>query len=95
MKINENGRISPLQAYQKNNISAKTSKGATSAGRDEVTISSEALEMARGGASSVNAEQRAAREQKVEQIKQAVQNGTYEIDAQKIADTIIKNLLGE
>jgi negative regulator of flagellin synthesis FlgM len=93
MKINENGRINSLQAYQKNNVNPKTAKGEKSASRDAVTISSEALEMAREN--FVNTEQRARREEKVAQIKQSVQDGTYEIDARNIAEAILKNLLGE
>lgn len=95
MKIFDNGRVNPLQSYQKNNVSLKSEKGKTAAGRDEVSISSEALEMMREGVSSANGEQSLAREQKVEQIKVSVQNGTYEIDPRKIADKIAKNLLGE
>lgn len=93
MKINDNGRISPLQAYQKNQVNLKTAKGEKSAGWDKVTISPEALEMARGN--FANAELVALREEKVMQIKQSVQDGTYEIDARKIAEAILKNLLGE
>lgn len=93
MKINDNGRISPLQAYQRNQLNPKTAKGEKSAGRDKVTISSEALEMARGN--FVNAEPVALREEKVIQIKQSIQSGAYEIDPRKIAEAILKNLLGE
>lgn len=95
MKINEHGRIHSLQSYQKNNVSGKANKGAQAAGRDEITISSEALEMARGNSSTVNVEQRAARDQYIEQIKQSVQNGIYEVDVHKIAEKVVKNLFGE
>lgn len=92
MKINENGKINPLQTYQKNNAAGKAAKETKAAGRDELVISSEALEMAKKGPDQVNQEERAAH---LAQIKQSVQSGTYEIDARKVAEKIARYLIGE
>jgi negative regulator of flagellin synthesis FlgM len=96
MKIHDNGRVNSLQAYQKTNASVKAGKQTgKSGGRDEVSISSEALEMARGGHLTMTDEQRVAREHRIAELKQSVQSGTYEIDAKKVADKIARYLVGE
>ncbi|MFC4768257.1 flagellar biosynthesis anti-sigma factor FlgM [Effusibacillus consociatus] len=96
MKIDNNGRINSIQSYQKNNSTPKTGSVNTNrSGRDEVSISSEALEMAQGGLMQTDARQRAEHREKLEQIKQSVKNGTYEIDPGKVAEKIARYLLGE
>lgn len=96
MKINENGRINPLQSYQKNGPPRKaadvTARGTS---RDEVSISPEALEMAQGGLSQAESQQRTAHTENLEQIRQSVQNGTYQVDVRKVAEKLARYLLGE
>jgi negative regulator of flagellin synthesis FlgM len=96
MKIDNNGRIQPYSSYQKNNGVSKTGQSSSrNSGRDELSISSEALEMAQGGSPQTDAQQRASHAEKLVQLKESVQNGTYEIDARKIAEKIARYLLGE
>ncbi|WP_018132177.1 flagellar biosynthesis anti-sigma factor FlgM [Effusibacillus pohliae] len=95
MKINGDGRIHPLQPYQRNSGLVKAGQaGARGSSRDELSISLEALQMAQSGP-PIDPQQRTEHAEKVQRIKQAVQNGTYEIDARKVADKIARYLLGE
>ncbi|GAX88893.1 flagellar biosynthesis anti-sigma factor FlgM [Effusibacillus lacus] len=96
MKIYENGRIQSLQAYQKNQPAAKPGLvKAKSSGKDELSISQEALEMAQVGMTPANGDKRLSRTDRLEQLKQLVENGTYEVNEHKIADKIARYLLGE
>ncbi|BCJ87862.1 flagellar biosynthesis anti-sigma factor FlgM [Effusibacillus dendaii] len=89
MKVNENGGVNSVQPYKKATAYSKTEKYVAGDGRtDELSISSEAMELSRDRTNAVERE-------RVEQIKQAVQSGTYTIDVHKIADKMARYLLGE
>lgn len=95
MKIYDNGRIPPLQPYSGNAVHPKAGRGNPAGGnRDELSISPEALEMSRG-MPQTDPEPLAADRKRVEEIKQSVRNGTYEVDIRKVADKIARHLLGE
>lgn len=87
MKINDTARIYRLQAYQ-NAERAREDKGAAAAGsqRDGVTISAEALEISRGEDSAVRAE-------RLEAVKESIQNGTYQVDLQKVAEKLYESFM--
>lgn len=80
MKINESQRIGASNPYQmKNADRARVNERKKQT--DQVQFSAEAMEMLSGN--------RAEREQKIEELKQAVQTGTYRVDAGKIAEKLL------
>lgn len=88
MKINESGRLSSLQAYR---AGAQSKEMKTQAGKgmqkDNVRISPEAkqlLEAQRTGESS--------RTERIEELKQSVQAGTYRVSAEKLAEKLLPYL---
>ncbi|TCP57833.1 FlgM family anti-sigma-28 factor [Tumebacillus sp. BK434] len=87
MKINDTARIYRLQAYQ-NAERAREDKGAAAASgqRDGVTISAEALEISRG-------EDHAVRAERVAAVKESIQNGTYQVDLQKVAEKLYESFM--
>ncbi|MCI3921333.1 flagellar biosynthesis anti-sigma factor FlgM [Paenibacillus sp. TRM 82003] len=88
MKINETGRISSIQAYNKG-ASSKDAKslGGKGAAKDDVRISPEAMELLEAQRS--NAGQRSER---IEELKASVQSGTYSVSADKVAEKLLPYL---
>lgn len=89
MKINDINRIQAIQKYQLSNQQERELKQ-KEAKKDQLFISNEAkvlLEQSKdtSGAST----------EKVERLKEQVENGTYQIDPQKIADKLMKTMLKE
>lgn len=86
MKINETQRVGPINPYRRN-ADAYTAHTVNKKEKqkDEVQISSEALELL--GAKEVESAQ-GVRSQKLEDLKQAVSTGTYHVDARKIAEKL-------
>lgn len=84
MKVNDSQRIANLQnAYGV----IKGGKDKSSGGlrrKDEVSISSEALELLQSHQIS-----QAERGRKLEELKSAVQSGTYYVDAGKLAERLL------
>ncbi|RNB53859.1 flagellar biosynthesis anti-sigma factor FlgM [Brevibacillus gelatini] len=85
MRINEPNRVGMINAYNKtaNNQVGKSQK--IPMGKDEVNISTEALEMQRQ-IEDANAPQR---REKVEQLKKQVEEGTYHVPSERIADKLL------
>jgi flagellar biosynthesis anti-sigma factor FlgM len=61
---------------------ADDAKGAASSGSDAVTVSAQALELAQKASASADAA-------KVDKLRGAIQNGTFQIDRQAIAKRIV------
>jgi len=91
MKINEFNRAGAVNPYRKNNE-------ATAGGhvknrhmaKDQVQISAEAKEMLEAQASSDP-----ARAERIAELKQAVQDGTYHVPAGQVADKLLRYLMND
>ena len=96
MKINPITNPNILRSYQATKPSAEKSKDANGRGRDEVTFSAEALSFskalaeARGSIETRSAEERAH----IADLKNAVRQGEYKIDSDKVAEKILESVLG-
>ncbi|ANY74061.1 flagellar biosynthesis anti-sigma factor FlgM [Paenibacillus ihbetae] len=85
MKINESGRVNGVNSYQRNiesrelqHIDKKKRK------KDEVSISPEAMEL-----SAQSKVQDPERTEKIQRLKEAVSNGTYEVPADRLVDKLL------
>lgn len=78
--INRMGAANPYQKAQEQKGQAK--QGAASSRKDEVSISAQAKQLA--------ATEGGARAEKVEQLKTAVQQGTYHVETKALAEKILK-----
>ncbi|NBI27730.1 flagellar biosynthesis anti-sigma factor FlgM [Chengkuizengella marina] len=82
MKINKINPVNAIQNYRQQqdiNQEKKASKKAMQ--RDEVQISPEAKELLDAKPTE--------REEKIEDLKQSVSNGTYQVDTNKIAEKLL------
>lgn len=83
MKINESGRVNAVQNYRK----AQGIDGANAVGKknrkDEVVISSQAKELLEAQASN-----QVEMSERLQRIKASIEDGTYTIDAHKLADKL-------
>lgn len=78
MKINDTSRVGRVNPYR-TALNSQAAAGEVKKGKkDEVQISAEAKEML----SSVQ------NSDKIEELKEAVSNGTYQVDARKLAEKI-------
>ncbi|AIQ14820.1 flagellar biosynthesis anti-sigma factor FlgM [Paenibacillus durus] len=84
MKINDTGRINGINSYQKAVESGTIDNVRKARKKDEVSISTEALEMLRAQQTS-NAE----RAQKIEDLKNRVSSGTYHVEARDLAEKLL------
>jgi negative regulator of flagellin synthesis FlgM len=85
VKINESGRVNGVNSYQRNiesrelqHIDKKKRK------KDEVSISPEAMEL-----SAQSKVQDPERAEKIQRLKEAVSNGTYEVPADRLVDKLL------
>jgi flagellar biosynthesis anti-sigma factor FlgM len=86
MKIQDAGRLAQLSIYQQNGRLQRVAPSRTQeAQRDGVTISQEALRMAR-----VSQEQDAQRAERLNTVKQMIQNGTYSVPADFVARKLLE-----
>ena len=86
MKINDVSRMAQMQSYQK----AARQQNAQGAGAhrsasDGVSISPEALQMAR----ELHGEEGPERAERMATVKQAIQNGTYQVEP----DAVVRKML--
>ena len=91
MKINESQRLASLQAYRAGTQPKEAVRGGKGNGvvrKDDVQISFAAKELLQEAQAGNSAE----RAQKLEQLRTAVQDGTYRVDAEKIAEKLLKYL---
>lgn len=88
MKINESGRISSIQAYNKGAAAKdKSSVGGKGSSKDDVRISPEAMQLLE--AQRTNS---ALRAERVDALKASVQSGTYFVSADKVAEKLLPYL---
>lgn len=81
MKINDTNRIGTFNPYARNQAANSYGKsGKKSMGKDEVQISAEAKEL-------LDARE-PDRQKRIEELKQAVSAGTYQVDARKLAEKL-------
>ncbi|NGM82304.1 flagellar biosynthesis anti-sigma factor FlgM [Paenibacillus sp. 7124] len=85
MKINESGRINPINPYQRNAESQRQEQMKKSTPKDEVTISTEAMKLLEAQNSGKADNERA---QRIQSLKQQVSAGTYQVDASKLAEKL-------
>ncbi|RJG24843.1 flagellar biosynthesis anti-sigma factor FlgM [Paenibacillus thiaminolyticus] len=83
MKINETQRVGAIQYYQKQQSAERISQ--KSSRKDEVTISTEAKEML----DAQNRVNNPTRQERIAELKQAVQTGTYHVAGDKIAEKLL------
>lgn len=88
MRINDTSRIGALNPYQRTQETQRTEETKKAARKDEVTISTEAMEMLQAANKPADSE-RAAR---IQDLKQQVSAGTYSVDANKIAEKLLPYL---
>lgn len=82
LKINELNRMGAVQQYRKQ--SAAVPSGPAGKGKkDELHISTAAKELLTGDPQAVN---------RIEELKQSVQNGTYHVDAYQLAEKLLPYL---
>lgn len=89
MKINEVSRIRQVNAYR-NNQQSKPSGEQGKKVKDEVVISSEAKELL--DSQKTGAAYQTVSTQRLDELKHAVQTGTYHVDAHKIAEKLLPYL---
>lgn len=77
MKINDTSRIGNVNPYRKAG-NGQVSSAQKSGKKDEVQISTEAKEMLNSLRSP----------EKLEELKQAVSTGTYQVDSRKVAEKL-------
>ncbi|MDF2721736.1 MAG: hypothetical protein K0Q59_1411 [Paenibacillus sp.] len=84
MKINGINRVGGTNPYARQDTKLTDLKGKRERQKDEVQISAQAQELlsAQGG---VDAELRA---QKVQELKQSVSTGTYQVEARQVAEKL-------
>jgi negative regulator of flagellin synthesis FlgM len=85
--VNLNASVQKLDLQQQNQRSPKTGEGSSTSGNDRIELSVRGREI-----QQLNALIRSTpdiREAKVEQVRSAIENGTYNVKAEKIADKIL------
>ncbi|MFD2369397.1 flagellar biosynthesis anti-sigma factor FlgM [Brevibacillus sp. GCM10020057] len=85
MRINEPNRVGRINAYNKTNNPQIGKTGKIPMGKDEVNISTEALEMLK----HVEDPDLPQRREKVEQLKKQVEEGSYRVSSEKIAEKFL------
>ncbi|MCM3079648.1 flagellar biosynthesis anti-sigma factor FlgM [Brevibacillus invocatus] len=85
MRIHEPNRTGMIQAYNKTGTAPVKKNGKLAMGKDEVKISTEAMEMLK----QVEDPNAPARREKVEQLRKKVEEGTYHVPSEKIADKFL------
>ncbi|MCM3493483.1 flagellar biosynthesis anti-sigma factor FlgM [Paenibacillus sp. FSL K6-1566] len=85
MKINESGRVNGVNSYQRNIESRELQHiDKNKRKKDEVSISPEAMEL-----SAQSKVQDPERAEKIQRLKEAVSNGTYEVPADRLVDKLL------
>ncbi|GAB1530851.1 MULTISPECIES: flagellar biosynthesis anti-sigma factor FlgM [Brevibacillus] len=85
MRINEPNRAGMINTYNKTGSNPLNKSGKIPMGKDEVNISREALEMLK----QVEEPNAPARREKVEQLKKQVEEGSYKVSSEKIAEKFL------
>ncbi|NMO96612.1 flagellar biosynthesis anti-sigma factor FlgM [Paenibacillus lemnae] len=85
MKINESGRVTGVQHYQRNVESHRQEDAKKTRRKDEVSISTEAMEMLQAQEKTQDTD----RAQRIQDLKSQVAAGTYTVDAEKLAERLL------
>jgi len=85
MRVNEPNRTGMINAYNKASKAQTVSDAKVKMGKDEVQISTEALELLK----QVEATEEPVRKDKVNELKQQIENGTYHVSSDKIAEKFL------
>lgn len=83
MRIDRPNSINPVNPYRQQEMRREEAR--TSGKRDQLEISNEALEMQR---LQETEEERKAR---IQDLKEQVQAGTYQVDAKQLAEKLLRN----
>ncbi|MEK3935494.1 flagellar biosynthesis anti-sigma factor FlgM [Sporosarcina sp. FSL W7-1349] len=83
MKINNNMNIPRINPYKANQIKAEQAKEQMKVKADKIEISSEAKQLSETSAFSLK------RQERVQQLKSQIQDGTYNVDAEKLASNLV------
>ncbi len=89
MKINDVNRIGSVNPYRNNTPSGNTTAVTGKGKKDQVQISEEALKLLENQATATVDP---VRMKKIEQLKEAVSTGTYNVDANHIVDKLLPYL---
>ncbi|WP_379157228.1 flagellar biosynthesis anti-sigma factor FlgM [Paenibacillus sp. sgz5001063] len=84
MKINETGRVSGVNPYQRNSFDNRESQINKKKQVDQVSISAEA----KGMLEETNRVNDPQRTERIAQLKEAVKTGVYHVEANKIAEKL-------
>lgn len=85
MRVNEPNRPGMINAYNKANQSPLNKNAKVGMGKDEVQISPEALEMLK----QIEDVDAPKRKEKVNEIKEQLEQGTYHVPSEKIAEKFL------
>ncbi|ASV68255.1 flagellar biosynthesis anti-sigma factor FlgM [Cytobacillus sp. FSL W7-1323] len=85
MKVNHFNAANQVNPYQRQANMTKQVEQAKTNQADKLEISSKALEMQKTSQSDP------ARQAKVEQLKMQVENGTYHVDANELAKSLVQH----
>ncbi|HEY4391647.1 MAG TPA: flagellar biosynthesis anti-sigma factor FlgM [Paenibacillus sp.] len=85
MKINDTGRVGAINNYQRQYESQSTGLNNKSRRKDELSISTEGMELLKAQENSQTPE----RMKRIEELKEQVSTGTYHVDAGKLAEKLL------
>lgn len=85
MRVNEPNRVSMINAYNKGGTTQSSKEYKAKMGKDEVQISSEALELLK----QIEDLDAPARKEKVEELRERIEQGTYHVPSEKIAEKFL------
>ncbi|GGF96385.1 flagellar biosynthesis anti-sigma factor FlgM [Paenibacillus aceti] len=85
MKINDTGRVGAINSYQRQYESQRKGLDHKSRRKDELSISTEGMELLKAQESAQSPE----RLQRIEELKEQVSTGTYHVDAGKLAEKLL------
>lgn len=85
MRVNETNRANLINAYNKANKVPSSKEDKLRMGKDEVQISPEALEMLK----QIEETEPVARPEKIAELKEQVEKGTYHVPSEKIAEKFL------
>lgn len=100
MKVNGPGRMDPLNPYKRSAESQLKAQSKKDKVKDQVEISSQAQELLKSGgpitSAAVNGKEKLSVEQRerLAQLKEAVDQGTYQVDSRKLADKLYNYFFG-
>lgn len=83
MKINNNVNMPRINPYKANQIKTEQAKEQTKVRADKIEISSEAKQLSETSAFTIG------RKERVQQLKAQIQEGTYNVDAEKLASNLV------